>query len=308
MHWLIVLSLAGGVSGAASAGGITMVDLDRDGLDDRLEQRLIERFLPRFSVSTSDCAGRPSAFAPDRVRPTPTANDGTIYARAFPVARIEAGAWVEVQFFHLWAKDCGWNSHPLDVEHVSALLRADARASTPEMWSAKYWYAAAHQDTICNGSHGARAEALGATDRGADVWIARGKHASYLTPKRCRWGCSTDRCPDSVALEPPAVVNIGERDAPLNGAVWMASAEWPLYSQIRSDFSPSVLARLDRAAPDQIVAVHDVRAAVKAFLMSTSAAAWGLLRGKQTTLGALGATFGAMGRAMKATGRTLIGR
>lgn len=34
-------------------------DLDRDGLDDQTEQRLLEQFRPRFLISPSDCGGLP---------------------------------------------------------------------------------------------------------------------------------------------------------------------------------------------------------------------------------------------------------
>ena len=279
MTWLFSLAAAAALASAQLPGASAVVDLDRDGLDDRFEQRLIERFQPRFHISASDCAGRPSSFAPDVVEPTPVARDGTIYARVFPVERRgEPGAWVEVQYFHLWARDCGWNSHPLDVEHVSALVGAASAGAPAQAWTARHWYAAAHQATICDASHGSRAEALDAVDRGADVWIARGKHASYLHRGRCRWGCGTDRCPDTVAMQPAALVNIGERGAPLNGAYWIASARWPLRAQMQSDFTPAVVARIERAEADHIVAVHDVGKMVKAFLMGTGTGARWLLQ------------------------------
>jgi len=309
MFRILVLAACAAMAAAGPGPWTGAFDLDRDGLDDRAEQRLIERFQPRLRISASDCAERPSALAANSARPVPAWPDGTVYARVHPVTRTdEPGAWVEIQYFHLWAQDCGWNAHALDVEHVAALLHADSPDAAPEAWTARYWYAAAHQDTICNASHGARAESLGAADRGAMVWIARGKHASYLTAHRCRWGCGTDRCADSVALQPAALVNLGEREAPLNGAVWVAWAGWPLGAQMRSDFTPGVVAKIDRAAPGQIVAVNDIRTFVKGFLTSTSTGAQGLLKGRQGASAALGATAHAMGRAITVTGRTIIGR
>jgi len=274
MLWMFPLAAAAALASVQLPAASVVVGRDRDGLDDRFEQRLIERFQPRFFVSASDCAGRPSSFAPDVVEPTPVSQDGTIYARVFPVQRPgEPGAWIEVQYFHLWARDCGWNSHLLDVEHVSALVGAASAGAPARAWTARRWYAAAHQATICNASHGARAESLDAVERGPDVWIARGKHASYLKRGRCRWGCGTDRCPDTAAMQAGALVNIGERGAPLNGAYWIASARWPLYAQMQSDFTPAVVARIERAAPDNIVAVHDVGKMLKAFLLGTGTGA-----------------------------------
>lgn len=307
MALMLSLAAAAALTSVQLPPTSAVIDRDRDGLDDRFEQRLIERFQPRFHVSSSDCAGRPSSFAPDVAEPTPVAQDGTIYARVFPAERPgQPGAWIEVQYFHLWAHDCGWNSHPLDVEHVSALVGAASGGAPAQAWTARHWYAAAHQATICNASHGARAEALDAVDRGANVWIAKGKHASYLHRGRCRWGCGTDRCPDTVAIQPAALVNIGERDAPLNGAHWIASAAWPLAAQMRSDFTPAVVARIERA--EHIVAVHDVGKMLKAFLMGTGTGARWLLQSQKEVRGGIGATFRAMGRAVVVTGRTIIGR
>jgi hypothetical protein len=283
------------------------VDMDRDNLSDRLEQQLIDRFQPRLHISTSDCASRPSAFTPNITTPMPAGLDGTIYARAFPVERPDVpGAWVEVQYFHIWAQDCGWNGHPLDVEHVSTLLRADSPDAPADAWEARYWFAAAHLDTICDASHGARAESIDATKRGAAVWVARGKHASYLARGRCRWGCGSDRCPDPVAIAPAAVINLGERTAPLNGSAWVAWSGWPLGRKMQSDFGPEVIARLDKTMPGQIVAVHNVTAALETFLLSTGTAARGLIMSQQGTRAALGAAGRVVGRAAIATGRAII--
>jgi hypothetical protein len=158
-------------------------DLDRDGLDDGFEQSLLERFIPTFYVSAGECDGLPASFAPGTVHPTVAARNGTIHGRAFPVA----GGGVELQYFHLWARDCGRGGHALDAEHVSALLASSREGS----WSAQLWYAAAHEDTFCDHSTGAPAITLGAQLAGPRVYISRGKHASYLSPGHCARGCGT---------------------------------------------------------------------------------------------------------------------
>ena len=44
-----------------------------------------------------------------------------------------------------------------------------------------------------------------------------------------------------------AIINIGEPDAPLNGAVWTSSNRWPLRAKMGSNFPPELVARLDGA-------------------------------------------------------------
>jgi hypothetical protein len=117
-----------------SGGWLLAGDLDRDGLDDGLEQRLLEQFRPVFIVSAKDCDGRPAAVRPGRPNPEVVARDGTIYGQAFPLPE----GRVELHYFHLWGRDCGRVAHPLDIEHVSARLELrDGR------WRATHWFAAA---------------------------------------------------------------------------------------------------------------------------------------------------------------------
>ena len=208
-------------------------DLDHDGLEDAFEQALLERFIPTFYVSAGECDGLPAAFAPGTADPAVAARNGTIHGRAFPAAN----GRVELQYFHLWARDCGRGGHALDAEHVSALIEPLPDGS----WAATLWYAAAHEDTFCDHSTGARATTLGAVSAGPRVYISRGKHASYLDQGHCARGCGTDACPMGQPLAVAALVNIGEPGAPLNGATWLASARWPLGNKLQTDFDSSVI-------------------------------------------------------------------
>ena len=72
--------------------------------------------------------------------------NGTIYGQAFP--RAGNPNQVELHYYHLWRVDCGEMGHNLDTEHVSALL---GRGQTSK-WKALYWYAAAHEETVCDAS------------------------------------------------------------------------------------------------------------------------------------------------------------
>lgn len=215
---------------AAIAGS---ADLDHDGLSDEFEQSLLARFAPVFHVSANDCAGLPAEFTPDSVRPVAAAVNGTIYGQVF-----RRGPYIEIHYYHLWAKDCGSLGHALDAEHVSALLSAS------ENPLALYWFAAAHQATVCELNSASSAAALGAEEHGPDVWISEGKHASFLTSSLCGKGCGADACKLTKRLERSRLVNIGEPGAPMNGAVWVNSPVWPMASKMTTDFDTARLEAL----------------------------------------------------------------
>lgn len=233
MPLLLLLSLLAGAP----------VDQDGDGLADDQEQQLLEQFQPRFYLAADECDVRPAEFTPNSVKPIPLARNGVLYGQAFPV-----GEAIELHFYHLWGRDCGRAGHALDAEHVSAWLVQEAGE-----WRARYWYAAAHEDTSCDRGSAVQADRIYAAWRGPEVWISRGKHASFLAESICRLGCGADRCDRPERLFPPRIINLGELNAPLNGANWIHSKAWPLALKFRSDFSPDLRARLDGAAEVQVV-------------------------------------------------------
>src|ERR1700742_3254288 len=120
----------------------TPPDSDFDGISDSVENELLTRFAPQFMVSPDDCSKAPALFVPSRSKPVVEDDNGTIYGQAFP-----RGNQVELHYYHLWRRDCGEMGHDLDAEHVSALLQYDRNLG---QWRALYWYAAAHEDTICD--------------------------------------------------------------------------------------------------------------------------------------------------------------
>ncbi|HPT26819.1 MAG TPA: hypothetical protein PLZ95_10400 [Bryobacteraceae bacterium] len=249
------------------------VDLDRDSLDDALEQSLLERFRPTFMLSATECDGRPAEFRSGESDPVKPVRNGTIYGQVFP-----AGDFIEIHFYHLWANDCGFGSHPLDVEHIAVLVAPPASGTLPGKYVAKYWFAAGHQGTPCDAAHGARAADLAAETSGVTVWVSHGKHASFLSKDTCgRLGCGGDRCPAMAAMAPGKLINIGEPGAPLNGAVWAASKKWGVQTKMTTEFTPGVIARLDSAEPREIVFIHPELIPAKAFIL-----------GGNHTLGAVG--------------------
>src|ERR1039458_4615843 len=169
------------------------IDSDNDGMSDALEQALLIQFAPTFMVGRHDCSEIPAEFEPNMEAPTVKAENGTIYGQVFPAKSSTAALPVaEIHYYHLWRRDCGPHGHPLDTEHVSVLVSATQSPSAAAKWKADYWYAGAHENTICDVSHLARAATLQATEHGAKVWISPGKHASYLNPALCQAGCAAD--------------------------------------------------------------------------------------------------------------------
>jgi hypothetical protein len=281
---LIVLALLAPLAGAQSAA-----DADADGIDDALEQALLARFLPDFQVGEQDCDLRPARFEAGSITPRRVARDGTIYGQVSPGPRGDGE--LELHYYHLWNFDCGAPSHPLDAEHVSALVRAGGERAGPaaagvpaDRWTATHWYAAAHEDTACDASHGARAASLDAAAQGPVVWISEGKHASFLDPGVCEKACGADRCDRTVPLAVAAVVNLDERGAPMNGADWIASDAWPLAEKLETDFGDAVLAALDAAADGDVVTVAP-GTPMRHFATHTTR---GLSRGRRETGSALG--------------------
>jgi hypothetical protein len=242
--------------GMAFAGD---ADSDRDGLSDGFEQALLERFAPRFHISGTDCDLAPAEFLAGSPDPQVIARNGTVYGQVFPVpGQSGDGSFIEIHFYHLWAQDCGMNGHALDVESVYALVRADRRELPPQAWVAEFWLAAAHENTLCDVSNGARATALAAVDRGPDVWVSRGKHASFFVKKLCSAGCGRDTCEDAEVMRMSALVNLGEPGAPMNGATWSQSASWPLASKMIPRYTSAMMTGLPASGGVELLPTRDV--------------------------------------------------
>lgn len=299
-------------------------DSDRDGLSDALEESLLQAFRPTLMVSSDDCSALPARFAPGMAVPTVVRDDGTLYGQAFPRRRKQGEPrQVELHFYHLWRKDCGRMGHALDAEHVAVLLQAAAgtEPDRADAWTATYWYAAAHEDTVCDASQLTRAETLHATDHGATVWVSSGKHASFLNGELCHHGCGGDVCLQSRAVPALPVINLGEALHPMNGAAWIASRQWPLKQKLlRSDFLPDRVARLNRLLASDIAWANPARRPAQAAILGGNAAVDGTLRGGQATSSALASsgystdtalsvasdkTFNALGTAGHSTARAL---
>ncbi len=302
---VLAIALAGQSNVNTRAAVVHAGDLDGDGLADSVEQALLERFLPRFFLSQNECAEMPAEFALHEPEPRVLAANGTIYGQAFPVSTAE-GDRIELHYFHLWAKDCGRLGHPLDAEHVSALLAASEINAPVAEWRALYWYAAAHEDTVCDVSHGAHAQTLDAEERGAKIWISRAKHASYLSHGRCKFGCGGDECKKPKEMDVLRVLNIGQKGRPLNGADFISSSRWPLESKLGTGFTETVRQQIAAASPKKIVAVNEGLPPVRATILAGEEILGGVGTGKRHTDGALKTGSAATGNALK-TGHQATG-
>lgn len=279
----------------------TPPDFDHDGLSDEFEQSLLENFRPTFMISATDCAAKPARFKTGRADPEVAATDGTIYGQVFPVSP----NLVEVHYYTLWERDCGRNSHPLDAEHVAALISAQA---SPE-WKALYWYAGAHEKTVCDISSGARSAAISAEHHGPTLWSSAGKHALYMRKEMCNHGCGADSCDDAVELPKNGpVINLGEFNAPANESFWLASSQWTLSDKMDSDFSPEVIARLAATSGDTVATLRGT-SSVRGTIQGSDAVAESAATTAQHTGAALNTanthTSGSLGKATRATGRSL---
>jgi hypothetical protein len=274
-------------------------DSDRDGLSDALENTLLTQFLPHFQASARDCSVRPAEFVPLQSRPIVEIENGTIYGQAFPRAN-----QVELHFYHLWRTDCGDMGHSLDAEHVSALLTRDQAAG----WKALYWYAAAHEDTVCDASQISRASTIDAEFSGPRIWISRGKHASFLSDALCTRGCGSDECQDLQPLFVPAIINLGEPFAPASGATWINSKQWPLEGKMkRSDFAEARLARVERLQPTTVAWANPEKRPYQAAIHGGNSTAAGVSTGARATDAALLTTDAALDLANTNTGNALAG-
>jgi hypothetical protein len=280
---LILLTgcLSSPAQGVVSTGS---VDSDGDGLSDALEAELLDQFQPRWMISKDDCSGMPAQFEPMIAEPTVVVDDGTVYGQVS--LKKQMPGVVELHYYHLWRRDCGQMGHPLDAEHVAVLLRDEGR-DKPD-WRAMYWYAAAHEDTVCDASQVTRASTIDAEEKGPTVWVSSGKHASFLSEELCTHGCGGDRCTDMERMKPGEMVNLGELSRPSGGAIWVSSLRWPLAEKMkRSDFTEDRIAQIERLPDTDIAWANPSKRPAQAAIYGGNSAVGGIATGGRSTDAAL---------------------
>jgi hypothetical protein len=280
-------------------------DSDRDGLSDALESALLAKYAPNFMFSQHDCSVRPAQFFSNKKSPTVIEDDGTIYGQGFP--RKNHTGEIELHYYHLWRKDCGEMGHRLDAEHVSALIKLGTAVDDSK---ALYWYAAAHEDTVCDASQITRAKTIQAEDHGATVWISEGKHASFLSEALCTHGCGGDRCDEMEPLKTKQIIDLGEIGAPMNGIVWLSSSEWPLSNKLqRTDFTDTRVSRVQGLPRTDVVWTNPSKRPAQAALLGANAGIGGATIGARSTDTALviadANTSSALDKSSSKTGQAL---
>jgi hypothetical protein len=266
-------------------------------MSDALEQSLLLQFAPKFMVDPHDCSKLPAEFTPNLETPTVKAEDGTIYGQVFP-AKPRDGKLptAEIHFYHLWRTDCGPHGHPLDTEHVAVLVTASDRDLAAANWKALYWYAAAHENTVCDVSQITRASTIHAEQSGATVFVSPGKHASYLNEKLCGAGCGADKCVNLTALPHGKIINLGEPAHPMNGSAFIASAELLLNVKMaNTNFPAEPVARLNLLPDNDIAWFHPGRHPAQGIIANSNST-------KQALAVSAGNTTSSVARAGASTG------
>ncbi len=286
--------------------GLAAGDADQDGIPDEVESAVLAQFRPALLISRGECDGFPASFVPGAEHPKVAARDGTLYARVSASA-VRPGEWVEIHYYHLWGKDCGKNGHDLDAEQAAVLVER-----VQGEWIARYWWAAAHEATVCERSNAARAQWLQAEKRGATVYVSRGKHASFLSRDLCSGGCGGDSCEEFRPAPAGPIVNLGEGNALAGSVQWVESNRWPLREKFGPAFTAELLDRLDRAQGSRVVGRDGAMYPIQAIALAGSETADGLGTGKEHTGKAIGTakekTDGALRKAARSVRDFLRGQ
>lgn len=276
-------------------------DSDSDGISDSVEQSLLTQFAPTFMVSSKECSGLPAEFVSGTPSPRVHATNGTIYGEVFPAKTLSTSPpLAEIHFYHLWKQDCGARGHLLDAEHVSVLVQASMSDLSTATWKALYWYAAAHQNTVCDTSQITRATIVNAEDHGATIWISAGKHASFLNETLCGRGCGGDMCQDMMPITITQIVNLGEPSHPMNGSDWIASREWPLTGKMNStDFPDAAVARLNNLTLTEIAWFNTGKHPMQGTIAVSGTTANALANSGQNTISAISVGENSTSNALK---------
>lgn len=284
------------------------LDSDGDGLSDALEQSLLVQFAPKFMIHRPDCSGVPADFVPGLSSPKVRAENETIYGQVFPAKSLqESTPVVEIHYYDLWRRDCGPHGHPLDTEHVAVLVQASSPDLSTAKWNALYWFASAHQNTVCDVSQIARASTLDAQKHGATIWVSAGKHASFLNQALCRHGCGSDFCEDMKPMVIRKIVNLGEVGKPMNGSIWIASPQWPLAEKMsRTDFPPAPIARLNTLPTTDIAWFNPGRHPAQGIIAVSSTTADALGTSEGNTVDAISVAGDSTGNALQRSYRNTM--
>lgn len=230
--------------GGTSVVSISISDNDSDGMDDGLEQILLNKFMPVFIRFNDDgCPG-----------PSPTGATGNdtnlVVCRIFPIPpqytegsgvqlislnptevvsekNLKTGlVWYEPTIIAhcalLYGKDCGLTAHTADVEGFTFTLRYIGNIpggwrydTTLSNWTGMFIQTVSHAGTLCE-----KIETLPRLSpdfpNGSDSILASpDKHGNYLTVAKCNSGFLCDPACNGTKIEKTVkIINAGEENAP----------------------------------------------------------------------------------------------
>ncbi len=180
----------------------TIVDRDRDGLDDTYEQRIATEYMPFRSFDPTD--GCPRQVVVFRLRPHPAA----------PTTRLH------MIVVTLLETDCGAGGHPGDDE-VFGVTIDPSRPAPAGIVAVR---AIAHQSTACEHiSNCGQCTGLSACSMAARrgsaypvVYFSRNKHGAYADIRSCTGACFfTNYCTLAPTSNESPPINAGEPGSPL---------------------------------------------------------------------------------------------
>ena len=215
-------------------------DSDGDGLTDACELALAQAWAPRLLADPADCSWTGESAARRLA--------GGYFFAVTPLSMDGRGA--RIAYLPAYLHDCGWrgmqrllrfgrtNAHAGDSE----LIVIDAARGADAVWRVSGVFLSAH----CGGRSGGRCRWFRGSaladfrwagrpgDLGADIWVARDKHANYPSRNACESGhWLQERCASKpIAYRFPIrshAQNIGSRHAPaLAGAGCVDGAALPV--------------------------------------------------------------------------------
>ncbi len=231
--------------GGSSYFSLQITDNDSDGLDDGLEQILLEKFMPVFiRFDDDDCPG-PSPSG------STTIDTNIVVCRIFPVPpqftiginlqllsenpvelagekNLKTGmVWYEPTLIAncalLYGKDCGLTGHTADVEGFTFTLqytggleggwRFDTILSH---WKGIIIQTVSHAGTLCEKIETLPRLSIDFPNGSDTIFASPDKHGNYLTIGKCNSGFLCDpSCNNTKLTKKIKAVNVGEENDPL---------------------------------------------------------------------------------------------
>jgi hypothetical protein len=219
-------------------------DLDKDGIDDLLESKLLKTFLPKIIEISDNCPGpgintsNPGDsniiisrifFIPQQYIARKDSSLISLHPKALvPVKGLKTGmVWVEntimINVAVLYGKDCGLNGHIADVEgfaftcHYTGASETGWRTDTAmSRWRGERIQTISHASTICEKIETLPYKSAAAPTGKDSVYASPNKHGNYLTLATCNANAVCDQgCFGLLKQKRCKPLNCGELNASL---------------------------------------------------------------------------------------------